>query len=405
MSKLEILKKSLINAVLGMLLTFPIVVLKVNTIDKIITWRWLLMLVVGAVIAGISYLWILQQERQRAGTTFKFDQSKLGIKYINLKKQPLFSKGLPIVVLIMIIIIPFISDPYTTRIFTKALIFIVLGLGLNIVVGLGGLLNLGYAAFFGVGAYTFAILNMNFGVGFWIALPLGGLASALFGALIGLPVLRLNGDYLAIVTLGFGEIIRILTENLGWLTNGPSGIANIPKPSLFGHTFGYFGSTRYVYLIAVVLVLIIIFVVWRLENSRMGRSWVAMREDDIASESMGIDLTKAKMALFIISASIAGLAGVLFASQTGFIDPKSFTLMHSIMILCIVVLGGKGSVRGVILGALILNLLPEYLREFQQYRMLIFGFLLVIMMVFRPGGIIQNVRKVYTIKGDTDGEQ
>lgn len=398
MTKIDILKKSLINAVLGMLLTFPIVVIKVNTLDRIITWRWFLMLGVGAVIALISFLWILQQERQRIGTTFNFDKSKAGIKYAELKNIPIVAKGLPIAFLALLVLIPFITSPYTTSIFTTALIYIILGLGLNIVVGLGGLLNLGYAAFFGVGAYTFAILNMNFGVGFWIALPLGGIVSAIFGAIIGLPVLRLKGDYLAIVTLGFGEMVRILTENLDWLTRGPSGIANIPKPTLFGHTFGYFGSTRYVYLIAVALVILVIFIVWRLENSRIGRSWVAMREDDIACESMGVDLTKAKMTLFIISAAIAGLAGVLFASKTAFINPKSFTINHSIMILCIVVLGGKGSVKGVILGALILNLLPEYLRGFQQYRMLIFGFSLIVMMVFRPGGIIQNVRKVYKIK-------
>lgn len=405
MNKIKILKKSLINAVLGMLLTFPIVVIKVNTIDRIITWRWFLMLGVGAVICIISFLWILQQERQKNGTTFNFDKSKAGIKYKSLKKNPAIAKGLPIIFIAVIILIPFISSAYTTSILTTALIYIILGLGLNIIVGLGGLLNLGYAAFFGVGAYTFAILNMNFGVGFWLALPLGGIASALFGALIGLPVLRLKGDYLAIVTLGFGEMTRILTENLGALTRGPSGIANIPKPTLFGHTFGYFGSTRYVYLIAVALVILIIFVVWRLENSRIGRSWVAMREDDIACESMGIDLTKAKMTLFVISAAIAGIAGVLFASKTAFINPKSFTITHSIMILCIVVLGGKGSVKGVILGALILNLLPEYLRGFQQYRMLIFGFLLIVMMVFRPGGIIQNVRKIYKIEGDLSNEQ
>ena len=239
---------------------------------------------------------------------------------------------------------------------------------------------------------------MNFGVGFWLALPIGGIVSALFGALIGLPVLRLKGDYLAIVTLGFGEMVRIITENFGGLTQGPSGIANIPKPTFFGHTFGYFGSTRFVYLIAVAIVLLIIFIVYRLENSRMGRSWVAMREDDIACESMGVDLTKAKMTLFVISSAIAGIAGVLFAAKTTFINPQSFTVWESIMILCIVVLGGKGSVRGVILGGLILILLPEYLRAFQQYRMLMFGFLLIVMMVFRPGGIIQNVRKIYKIE-------
>jgi len=209
-----------------------------------------------------------------------------------------------------------ILTPYATSIMTSAIIYMILGLGLNIIVGLGGLLNLGYAAFFGIGAYTFAILNQNFGVSFWFALPLGGIVSGLFGVLIGLPVLRLKGDYLAIVTLGFGEMIRITTENFDALTNGPSGIANIPKPSLFGHMFGYLGSIRYIYLIAVALVLLIVFLVWRMENSRIGRSWVAMREDDIACESMGIDLTKSKMTLFIVSAFIAGIAGVLFAAKT-----------------------------------------------------------------------------------------
>lgn len=404
MSKLEILKKSLINAVLGILLTFPITVIKVNTLDKEITWRWYMMALVGSVIFAISYLWIRQQERQLAGVTFKFEESKIGLKYKSIMEQPTIKKGSLIAAALLVIAIPFITSPYTTSIFTTALIYIILGLGLNIVVGLGGLLNLGYAAFFGVGAYTFAILNMNFGVGFWLALPLGGIVAALFGALIGLPVLRLKGDYLAIVTLGFGEMVRIITENFDVLTKGPSGIANIPKPTLFGHTFGYFGSTRFVYLIAVALVMFIIFVVWRLENSRMGRSWVAMREDDIACESMGVDLTKAKMTLFVISASIAGVAGVLFAAKTTFINPQSFTVWESIVILCIVVLGGKGSVRGVILGALIFMLLPEYLRAFQQYRMLLFGFLLVVMMVFRPGGIIQNVRKIYKIEGDLNDE-
>lgn len=399
MSKFEILKQSLINAVLGVLLTFPITVIKVNTIDREITWRWYMMALVAGVVFVISYFWIRQQERQKAGITFKFDESKFGKHYNNTMAKPGVTRIVLAAAAFLVILLPFVAKPYTTAIYTTALIYIILGLGLNIVVGLGGLLNLGYAAFFGVGAYTYGILNMNFGIDFWIALPLGGLASAIFGALVGLPVLRLKGDYLAIVTLGFGEMTKIITQNFTQLTNGPSGIANIPKPTFFGHTFGYFGSTRYIYLIAVALVVLIIFIVWRMENSRVGRSWVAMREDDIACEAMGIDLTKAKMTLFIISSAIAGVAGVLFAAQTTYINPDSFTLMESVMILCIVVLGGKGSVRGVILGALILKLMPEYLRAFQQYRMLIFGFLLIVMMVFRPGGIIQNVRKIYTIKG------
>ncbi len=400
MTKIQILKKALLNALFGIALTFPLTVIKVNTIDKIITWRWYMIPMVGAVIFIISYLWINQQERQKAGITFNFDESKLGKKYKSIMDQPLAVKGLPLLLLFVTILLPFISKPYTNSIFASALIYIILGLGLNIVVGLGGLLNLGYAAFFGVGAYTFAILNMNFGVSFWIALPIGGVVSAIFGALVGLPVLRLKGDYLAIVTLGFGEMIRIITENFDVLTNGPSGIANIPKPTLFGHTFGYIGSTRYIYLIALLFTIIIIFLVRRMEHSRIGRSWVAMREDDIACEAMGVDLTKAKMTLFVISAAIAGIAGVLFAAKTTFINPQSFTVWESIIILCIVVLGGKGSIKGVIFGGLILILLPEYLRSFQQYRMLMFGFLLVVMMVFRPGGIIQNVRKTYKIKGE-----
>ena len=405
MSRIEILKKSAINAIIGIALTFPITVIKVNTIDREITWRWYMMALVGIVVFLISYLWIRQLERQNAGITFKFDESKLGKKYINFTSKPGVTRNLLIIFMVFIFAIPFITSPYTTGIITSALIYIILGLGLNIVVGLGGLLNLGYAAFFGVGAYTYAILNMNFGVDFWIALPLGGIASAIFGAVVGIPVLRLKGDYLAIVTLGFGEMARIVTENFDVLTHGSSGIAKIPKPTFFGHTFGYFGSTRYIYLIALAVVILVIFIVWRMENSRIGRSWVAMREDDIACESMGIDLTKAKLTLFIISAAIAGIAGVLFATKNTFINPQSFTVWESIMILCIVVLGGKGSVRGVILGALILILLPEYLRAFQQYRMLIFGFLLIVMMVFRPGGIIQNVRKIYKVEGDLTNEQ
>lgn len=404
MKTIDILKKSAINAVLGTLLTFPITVIKVNTIDREITWRWYMMALVAAVVFVISFFWIRQLERQKAGITFKFDQSKFGIKYNEIIGIKGVTKYAKVVLLAVLIVVPFAASPYTTGIYTTALIYVILGLGLNIVVGLGGLLNLGYAAFFGVGAYTYAILNMHFGVNFWIALPLGGVASAVFGAIVGIPVLRLKGDYLAIVTLGFGEMTRIVLENFDVLTKGSSGIAKIPKPALFGHTFGYFGSTRFIYLIALALVVLVIFIVWRMENSRVGRSWVAMREDDIACESMGIDLTNAKLTLFIISASIAGVAGVLFAAKTSFINPSSFTVWESIMILCIVVLGGKGSVRGVILGALILILLPEYLRAFQQYRMLIFGFLLIVMMVFRPGGIIQNVRKVYRVKGDQSNE-
>lgn len=402
MKKIDIIKKSLINAVWGIILTFPLAVIKVNTVDRIITWRWYMALIVGVVIFIISLLWVNQLDRQKRGVTFKFNKSKLGKQYYSLMEKPTFNKGIPGLILLIALLYPIITQAYTTSIMTTALLYICLGLGLNILVGLGGLLNLGYAAFYAIGAYTYAILNQRFGVDFWIALPLGGIASGICGLLLGMPVLRLKGDYLAIVTLGFGEITRIVIENFDGLTNGPSGIANIPKPSFFGHIFGYTGSTRYIYYLALALVLLVIFIARRLENSRTGRSWIAMREDDIASEAMGIDLTKTKLSLFVISSIVAGVVGVLFSAKTTFINPQSFTVWESITVLCIVVLGGKGSIKGVILGGLIFMLLPEYLRFLSQYRMLMFGFLLVVMMVFRPGGIIQNVRKTYKIGGGKD---
>lgn len=402
MRNIDILKKSLINAIWGMILTFPLAVIKVNTVDRIITWRWYMALIVGVAVFIISILWVNQLDRQKRGVTFKFKDSKLGMKYYSLMEKPTFNRGIPAFILLVALLYPIITQAYTTSIMTTALLYICLGLGLNILVGLGGLLNLGYAAFYAIGAYTYAILNLRFGVDFWIALPLGGIASGLCGLLLGMPVLRLKGDYLAIVTLGFGEITRIIIENFDELTNGPSGIANIPKPSFFGHIFGYAGSTRYIYYLALALVLLVIFIARRLENSRTGRSWIAMREDDIASEAMGIDLTKTKLSLFVISSIVAGIVGVLFSAKTTFINPQSFTVWESITVLCIVVLGGKGSIKGVILGGLIFMLLPEYLRFLSQYRMLMFGFLLVIMMVFRPGGIIQNVRKTYKVGGGKD---
>jgi branched-chain amino acid transport system permease protein len=295
---------------------------------------------------------------------------------------------------------PLITSLYQTNIMITALQFVILALGLNIVIGLGGMLHLGYAAFYAFGAYTYGLLNYYYGVGFWIALPLGGLVAALFGILLGIPVLRLRGDYLGIVTLGFAEIVRIVLENWVELTNGPRGLPGIDRPGLFGIDFSLTQAANLTYYIAFALVLITIFFVNRLENSRVGRAWVAMREDDIASEAMGIDLTRAKLTAFSLAAFWAGLAGVLFAAKTTFVSPSSFTLMESITVLLAVVLGGMGSIPGVIIGALIVSLLPEALREFSQYRMLLFGALLVVMMVFRPGGIVQKRRRAYTFESE-----
>jgi branched-chain amino acid transport system permease protein len=235
-------------------------------------------------------------------------------------------------------------------------------------------------------------------MGFWAVLPIGAAMGFFFGILLGFPVLRLRGDYLAIVTLGFGEIIRLILENWNEFSFGPSGIANIPRPGLFGIDLSLHQSIIYIYFLILGLAVFTIFVVRRLQNSRLGRAWIALREDEVACQAMGIDKTKTKLSAFALGATWAGMGGVMFAAKTSFINPASFTIWESIIILCVVVLGGMGSVLGVIFGALVLILLPEYLRAFSEYRMLLFGAILVVMMVFRPGGIITDVRKTYQFK-------
>ena len=222
-----------------------------------------------------------------------------------------------------------------------ALIYVVVGLGLNIVVGLAGLLDLGYVAFYAVGAYSYALLNYHFNLGFWIALPLGGALGFIFGILLGFPVLRLRGDYLAIVTLGFGEIIRLILENWNAFSFGPSGIANIPRPGFFGIHLPIHQATIYIYFLMIALTLFTIFVVTRLKDSRIGRAWIALREDEVACQAMGIDKTKTKLTAFALGATWAGMGGVVFAAKTTFINPASFTIWESIIILCVVVLGPR----------------------------------------------------------------
>jgi branched-chain amino acid transport system permease protein len=242
-------------------------------------------------------------------------------------------------------------------------------------------------------------LNYHFSLGFWAVLPIGAGLGAFFGILLGFPVLRLRGDYLAIVTLGFGEIIRLILENWNEFSFGPSGIANISRPSFFGIEFSVHNATIYLYYIMIGLILFTIFVVNRLQDSRIGRAWIALREDEVACQAMGIDKRATKLTAFALGATWAGMAGVIFAAKTTFINPASFTIWESIIILCIVVLGGMGSIIGVITGALVLILLPEYLRAFSEYRMLVFGGILVLMMVFRPGGIVSDVRRTYRFEG------
>ena len=283
--------------------------------------------------------------------------------------------------------------------------YIMLGWGLNIVVGLAGLLDLGYVAFYAVGAYSFALLAQNFELGFWLALPLAGILAAFWGIILGFPVLRLRGDYLAIVTLAFGEIIRIVLLNWYTFTNGPDGISGIPRPSFFGLEFsrgeGGFADffdlkyssihrIEFLYYLILVLALITNFVTMRLRRLPVGRAWEALREDEIACVSLGINTTNTKLTAFAIGAMFGGFAGSFFATRQGFISPESFTFIESAIILAIVVLGGMGSQIGVVIAAIVMIGGFEIFRDFAEYRMLIFGLAMVLIMIWRPRGLLSH---------------
>ncbi len=388
------LKASLVIALWFVFLTFPIMVVKIDPLERTIEWRWWNMVFIGAgsfalSLAGRHFL------RRREAAAARTPGSAAGAAVAGIPGERRLSLPLAAGILLFSMAFPFVFSSYQTSIMTTALMYVVLGLGLNIVVGLAGLLDLGYVAFYAVGAYSYALLNHHFGLGFWSALPIGALLGALFGILLGFPVLRLRGDYLAIVTLGFGEIIRLVLENWNEFSFGPSGIANIPRPSFFGYELSLRASNTYLYFLMLVFVLVTIFVVGRLQNSRIGRAWIALREDEVACQAMGIDKTRTKLTAFALGATWAGMMGVVFAAKTTFVNPASFTFLESAMILSIVVLGGMGSIVGVVIGALVLILLPEYLRAFSDLRMLLFGAIMVAMMIFRPEGIVRTVRRSY----------
>ena len=366
------LRGALLTAAAGALLLFPMVVLRVDAVEKTVSWRWERL---GWVAAGLFVLSLLWQGRGLIGSPQEDAGGPAG------RARAL--RALAIVGTAVALLVPPLVDTYQVSVLTSALIAVILGLGLNIIVGLAGLLNLGYAAFYAVGAYAYALLNRHLGLGFWGALPAAGLIAAGFGLALGFPVLRLRGDYLAIVTLGFGEIVRLVLENWSELANGPSGIAGIPRASLPGLETDLRGATLLLYYVALALAALAALVVARLRQSRIGRAWLALREDEIAAEAMGIDRTRTKLAALALGAGFAGVAGVLFAARTTFVNPASFTFLESAMTLAIVVLGGPGSVGGVVVAALVLVLLPEYLRPLAQYRMLAFGAALVLMMVLR----------------------
>lgn len=392
----ESLKKSVLVALWFMFLTFPIMVIRVDTIENTIDWRWpnLAYVGVGSFLLSFLWRWLLARKELKKGEAAT--ESVVERMLTQASSIPAAKWGLLATVAAGAVIFPHMAGMYQTNIMISCLTYIALGLGLNIVVGLAGLLDLGYVAFYAVGAYAYALANMHWGLGFWTILPVGALLGTLFGIMLGFPVLRLRGDYLAIVTLGFGEIIRLVLENWGDVTMGPSGIAGIDRPTFFGIEFGVMDSITYMYYIMLGLIVLTIFCVNRLQNSRIGRAWLALREDEIACQAMGIDKTKTKLMAFALGATWAGMAGVVFAAKTTFVNPASFTFWESAIILSVVVIGGMGSIRGVIAGAIILILVPEYLRAFAEFRMLIFGATMVLVMVFRPQGLIRAKRKVYT---------
>ncbi len=300
----------------------------------------------------------------------------------------------------------FDHNAYHIDLLTNIFIYALLAMGLNIVVGFTGLLNLGYAAFFAIGAYTYALANLHWGVPFWVGLPLGGLAAMLFGVVVGLPSIRVRGDYLAITTLGFGEIVRILFNNLDQWTGGPNGLLGIARPRVFGWAFSV-NSTPYFYL-TLALVALTAFLLFRMTDSKFGRALVAIREDELAAGCMGVPVVKVKLWAFGLSSFIAGIAGVVFASKQTIVTPDSFDFVLSVLILAMVVLGGLGNIWGAMLGALILGLLPELLRGFASYRMLLFGLLMILIMMFRPQGILggQRIRRELAARrsrGSADG--
>ncbi len=352
--------------------------------------------------------------------------AKLQSKWQHAKQDRRVVYATWIVLALLLLLLPFVTGMTLgrgwVRIIDFALLYIMLALGLNIVVGYAGLLDLGYIAFYAVGAYLYALLaSPQFGLHWpvWAILPLGALTAGLFGVLLGAPTLKLRGDYLAIVTLGFGEIVRIFLTNLNApynITNGPQGISRIDPIVIAGvdlhRTYHLFGlsipSTYLYYYLFLSFCLAIIFVCVRLQDSRIGRAWVAIREDEIAASAMGINTRNIKLLAFAMGASFGGISGGLFAGFQGFISPESFTLFESIIVVCMIVLGGMGNITGVILGAILLTVFPEalrYLGELQRLvfgqilvdpndlRLLIFGLALVLIMIFRPSGLLPSVRR------------
>ncbi len=420
MEKQDIIKSfkdSLFTGLIALALFGPIVGLRTSSKGEglFITPQWgIVFFLVGLCILG-RFLININSARKKE---FKF-LSTFSSKFSLITEDK--AKHFAITGILFAVFFPFL--PFTDRYFMDVAImiltYIMLGWGLNIVVGLAGLLDLGYVAFYAVGAYSYALIATTFGWSFWICLPLAGLFAAFFGILLGFPVLRLRGDYLAIVTLGFGEIIRIILINWYEVTNGPDGITGIPRPSFFGlpfkrspdegemsfHTFfGLEYSTMhriiFLYYLILVLALITNYFTLRIRKLPVGRAWEALREDEIACKSLGVNPTNTKLTAFAIGAMFGGFAGSFFATRQAFISPESFTFIESAIIVAIVVLGGMGSQTGVVLASIFLIGITEIFRDLEQYRMIAFGGAMVLIMVFKPKGILANRKPTILMHGD-----
>ncbi|MCJ1885316.1 high-affinity branched-chain amino acid ABC transporter permease LivM [Pseudomonas sp. LA21] len=407
------LKTAFFSALLVMAVAYPVLGVKLSVIGIGLqlegvspTTLWVI-----AACAVAMFVWQLVRDKFHFVTSTRQFLSRPHTKLAERLTHSSVQRKIILGLIVIALAWPFFGSRGAVDIATLILIYVLLGLGLNIVVGLAGLLDLGYVGFYAVGAYSYALLSHYYGLGFWTCLPIAGLMAAFFGFILGFPVLRLRGDYLAIVTLGFGEIIRILLRNLTWLTGGPNGISNIEKPSLFGLSFErrapegmqtfheFFGiaynsnyKVVFLYLVALLLVLLVLFVINRLLRMPLGRAWEALREDEIACRALGLNPTIIKLSAFTLGACFAGFAGSFFAARQGLVTPESFTFIESATILAIVVLGGLGSQLGVILAAVVMILLPELMREFSEYRMLMFGAIMVLMMIWRPQGLLPMQR-------------
>jgi branched-chain amino acid transport system permease protein len=413
------LKTAFFSTLLVLALAFPVFGLKLTTVGVRLEVHGASPAVLWTIAASALAMFFWQLLRSRLAAAWQHAPKLPGLpaQASNFLTLPSTQRWIILGLIVVALGWPFFGSRGAVDIATLILIYIMLGLGLNIVVGLAGLLDLGYVGFYAVGAYTYALLAHYFGLGFWICLPIAGLMAAIFGFLLGFPVLRLRGDYLAIVTLGFGEIIRILLRNMTEITGGPNGISNIDKPTLFGLSFerraaegmqtfheffgiAYSGINKviFLYLIALLLVLLTLFVINRLLRMPIGRAWEALREDEIACRALGMNPTVIKLSAFTLGATFAGFAGSFFAARQGLVTPESFTFIESAIILAIVVLGGMGSQLGIILAAIVMILLPELMREFSEYRMLMFGALMVLMMIWRPQGLLPMQRPHLELK-------